>query len=118
MQQIVLSGGGVSLRPAVKSPISRGMLYPQRSTHLVQMPEDFPVGLKKTGLVIRDTAFFTEDFNDLLCFSQFVSGDSWKQVVLDLIIQPAVPKIRHRMRPNVARTQYLLVQEVQLGIFI
>ena len=84
----------------------------------MQMLEDFPVGLKKTSLVIRDSAFFTEGFNDLLCFSQFVSGDSRKQVVLDLVIQPAVPEISDRMRPHVARTQYLLVQEVQLGIFI
>ena len=82
------------------------------------MPEDFPVGLKKTDLVIRDTAFFTEGFNDLLCFSQFVPGDSWKQVVLDLVIQPAVPEISDRMCSNVARTHYLLVKEVQLGIFI
>ena len=82
------------------------------------MPEDFLVGLKKTGLVIGDTAFFTEGLNDLLCFSQFVPWDRRKQVVLDLVIQPAVPEISDRMRPHVARTQYLLVQEVQLGIFI
>ena len=102
----------------MKPSFSRGMLYPSSSTDLVQMPEDFPVGLKKTGFVIRDTAFFTEGFDNLLCFSQFVPGDSRKQVVLDLVIQPAVPEISDRMRPDVARTQHLLVQEVQLGIFI
>ena len=85
---------------------------------MVKVLEDFSIGLKKTGLVIRDTALLAEGFDDLLCFSQFVARDNRQQVVLDLIIQSTIPEISNRMCPDVARTQYLLMQKVQLVLFI
>ena len=91
---------------------------PQRSTHLVQMLEDFSIGLKEACLVVRDIMLLAKGFDDVLCCSQLVPGNSREQMVLDLVIQPAIPEIGERMRSDIARTEYLLMQKVQRAVFI
>ena len=82
------------------------------------MLEDFSIGLKEACLVIRDIVLLTEGFDDVLCCSQLVPGDCREQVVLDLVIQPAVPEIGERMSSDIAGTEYLLMQKVQRAVFI
>ena len=84
----------------------------------MQMLEDFPIGLKETGFVIRDVIFLAESFDDLLGFLQFVPRYSWEQMVLNLVIQCSIPEIGHGMRSHIAGTQDLLMQKVQRALFI
>ena len=57
------------------------------------MPKDFPVGLKEARFMIGDGALLTKGFDNLLRFFQFISGNSREQMMLNLVIQSAVPEV-------------------------
>ena len=78
----------------------------------MQILDDLPVGLHEAGLVVSNGMFLAEGFDDVLRFFQFVPGNSWEQVMFDLVVQTAIPEISNRMGFDIAGTEYLLVQKV------
>ena len=90
----------------------------QRGAYLVEILNNLPIGLQEASFMIRDGMFLAEGFDDALGFFQFVPGNSWKQVMFDLVVQAAIPEIGDRMSFDIAGTEYLLVQKVQRAIFI
>lgn len=91
---------------SMRIPLSQG------SAHLVQILDDLPVGLQEAGFVVSNGMFLAEGFDDVLRFFQFVPGNGWEQMMLDLVVQAAIPEISDRMSFDIARTEYLLVQKV------
>ena len=75
----------------------------------MQMPKNFPVGLKNTRLMIGDGALLTEGFDVLLRFFQFISGNRREKVMLNLIIQSPIPEASEGVSPDIARAKYLLM---------
>ena len=75
----------------------------------MQMPKNFPVGLKNARLMIGDGALLTESFDALLRFFQFISGNRRKKVMLNLVIQSTVPEVSERVSLDIARAKYLLM---------
>ena len=59
----------------------------------------------------------TEVFDNGLGCLQLVTGHTWEQMMLNLIIQATVAKVGHRMSMNIASCQYLPVQEVHRALF-
>ena len=82
----------------------------------MQMLQDLPVGLEYSSLVVREGVFSTEILDNRLRFSQLVPGQSWKQVMFDLVVEAAIPEVGDRMSADVPAGQYLTVQEVQLAL--
>ena len=75
----------------------------------MQMPKNFPIGLKNARLMIGDGALLTEGFDVLLRFFQFISGNRWEQVMLNLVIQSTVPEVSEGVSLDIARAKYLLM---------
>ena len=93
-------------------------LCAQWSADLVQALKDFPVGLKHARLVIGNRALLAEGFDEKLRFSQSVPGHSREEVMLDLVVQTAIPEIGEGAGFDIAGSEHLLAQEVQLAVFI
>ena len=78
----------------------------------MQILQDFPVRLEKASLAIRDRMRAAELFSDFLGLSQSVARHAREEVMLDLIIQPARPKVEKRMAFDVAGGQHLAAQKI------
>ena len=59
-----------------------------------------------------------EGFDDLLRFSQSVPGHGWEEVMLDLVVQTAIPEIGEGAGFDIAGSKHLLAQEVQRAVFV
>ena len=84
----------------------------------MQAVQDFPVGFQHTRLVIGDGVLLAEGFDDLLRFSQSVPGHGWEEVMLDLVVQTAIPEIGEGAGFDIAGSKHLLAQEVQGAVFV
>ncbi len=65
------------------------------------------VGLEHTGLAIGNSMLFAKGPDERLCLSQFVPGHGWEQVMLDLIVQSAIPKVDQGRTLDVAGRKHL-----------
>jgi hypothetical protein len=97
---------------------SSGFLLAQRSTDPVKVLQDFPVRSKHAGLVIGDGMGLAEGFDDFLRFSQFVPGHVREQVMLDLVVESAVPEVGKRVGFHVSGGEHLAAQKVQSAVLV
>ena len=74
--------------------------------------------MQDARLIIQDGALIAEGFDNTLGFSQSISRHVWEQMVLDLVVQPAIPEIDQRMSLDIAGGKYLLMQEVHWTILV
>jgi hypothetical protein len=56
--------------------------------------------------------------DDLLSFFQLIAGNLWKEMVLDLIVEPTEPEISEGMGLNILRGEDLLMEKVQPVVLI
>ena len=84
----------------------------------MQVLEDFLVRLKYTCLIVGNSTFITEGFNETLCFSQAGAGHTRKQVMLDLVVESSIPKVGQRVGFHIASCHYLAVQEAHVALLV
>src|SRR5437764_13774347 len=84
--------------------------------HLVQEREDLAVRLKHAGLMIRDVVLLAIRANDALRLWQITTWHRREEVVLDLVVETAVPLVGDETGADVARGQHLAAQEVNLSV--
>src|SRR5712692_4354836 len=87
-------GSRLNLRPRA--------LGSQRGPNLVQKLEQLPVRLEERGLVVIDAALAAELLNDRLRTPHVQSRHAGEQVMLDLVVERAVPEVGQGMTANVA----------------
>ena len=80
--------------------------------------EYFFVGLPHPSLVIVYTPFPAERPHDQLGLLMVVARQVGEQVVLDLVLQSAVPEVGNETRFNISGGEHLSSQKVQGLIFI
>lgn len=78
----------------------------------MQILKDFLVGLQEARLVIGNVMVLAESPGDVLRFFQLIPGDGREKVMLDLIVETPIPEIGEGVRPDIARTEHLLMQKV------
>ena len=84
----------------------------------MQVLEDFLVGAQHTRLIIGNSMLMAEGFDEALGFSQIRAGHTWKQVMLDLVVQSPVPKVCNGMGFHIASCHYLAVQEAHIALLV
>ncbi len=84
----------------------------------MQKAQNVLVGLKHTRLMIVDGVLLAEGFDDRLCFPQFVPGHDGKQMMLDLVVQPAIPKVDQGRTSDSAGGKHLAAEKVQRTVFV
>ncbi len=57
--------------------------------------------------------FFAEGLDERPCLSQFVPGHGWEQMMLDLIVQSAIPEVDQGRTLDIAGRKHLLAEEVR-----
>ena len=80
--------------------------------------EDLPIGLKYRGLMVGETVRLAEGLDSFLRFSQLVPGHVQKQMVLNLVIEPAVPEVSKGIRFHVSGSKYLPLKKIKPVMFI
>src|SRR6266566_3253623 len=113
-QQALYGAGGDSVAP---SDCLRN-LYPdslgaKRRADVVQEAEQLPIGLEERRLVVRDPMLLAELPDDRLRATHVQARHAGEQVMLDLVVERAVPEIGQRMAADVARGQNLGAHEVE-----
>ena len=68
-------------------------LLPHRPTDIMEKSEYLFVRLPYPSVVVRYSLFLAEYPDDHLRFFEVVSGHVWEQMMLNLIIQPAIPEV-------------------------
>ena len=76
------------------------------------------VRLEHTGLAIGDRMLLAESLDERLCPSQVVPGHGWEQMMLDLIVQSAIPKVDQRRTLDVAGRKHLLTEEIRRAVLV
>ena len=76
------------------------------------------VGLEHTGLAIGDCMLLAEGFDEWPCLPQFVPGHSWEQMMLDLVVQTAIPEVDQGRTFDVAGCEHLLTEEVRWAVLV
>ena len=88
--------------------------FSQRLAHLVQELKDLGDRSENSTFRVVDTVFLAEDHNDWLSFPHFVPRHAREQVVLDLVVKPAIPEVGNRIPDDVAACQNLPAQEADV----
>src|ERR1700722_6371244 len=68
--------------------------------------------------MIGDGVRLAEISDNLLRFSQPVSGHGREQVVLDLVVKATIPEAGQGVGFDIAGSEHLLMQEVQWAVFV
>lgn len=84
----------------------------------MEILKDLPIGLKYRGFMVRETVRLAESLDSFLCFSQLVPGHVQKQMVLNLVIEPAVPEVSKGIRFHISGSEYLPMKKIKPTIFI
>ena len=84
----------------------------------MQVLQNLSKGLKHSCLMIRDIMFLTKGLYNLLRLFQFVAWHTWEEVMLNLIVQSAVPEIGNGMGVNVAGSEYLALQKAHFALLV
>lgn len=85
---------------------------------MIQVGQDFAVRAEDAGLIIRDAMRFAELANDRLGGAQAVARNGGEEVMLNLVVETAVPEVGDRVRFDIASRDYLTSQEVEGGLFL
>src|SRR5262245_54930174 len=80
--------------------------------------QDLDVGLQRATLSIGYGTLLAERSHDSLRPLQLVPRHAGEQVVLDLVVQSAVPEVGERVSLNVATGQDLAPHEVELAVAV
>ena len=80
----------------------------------MEMLQDLFIGLENRGLIIGNVVLLAKISNDVLDFFQSVSGNAWEEVMLDLVVESAIPEIREGAWFDIARREHLPAKEVDL----
>ena len=68
--------------------------------------------------MIGDGVLLTVGFDDVLRFFQSIPGHGREEMMLDLVVQSAIPEVCEGVSANIARREHLLVQKVYPAIFV
>lgn len=90
----------------------------QGPADLVQAVENLSIGAPDRRFVVVEPMFDAVGANNLLRFDQLIAGHGGKKMVLDLVIEPAVPEVDDRMGAHVARRQHLLFEKGQRVVLV
>jgi len=59
-----------------------------------------------------------EGLDKRLCLSQFVPGHGWEQMMLDLIVQSAIPEVDQGRALDIAGCKHLLAEKVRWAMLV
>ncbi len=75
--------------------------------------QNFLVGLQHTGLAIGNGVLLAEGLDQGPCLSQSVPGHGREQMMLDLIVQSAIPEVDQGRALDIAGRKHLPTEEVR-----
>ena len=80
----------------------------------MQVPKDQDIRAEGATLGVGDGALLTECFHDRLSLPQLVPRHAREQVMLNLVIEPAIPEVGNRIPNDVAARQNLPAEEIDV----